>query len=359
MPIGPFARRSGLTASALRFYADAGLLPPAEVDPVTGYRFYGEDQLERAVLLRQLREIGMSLTTARSVLDASPDEALGLVDEHIDLVVSDATTARRQAANIKASLTHPSAAMLLSVSGPMLAAAIEQILTATAEEPGIAVLGGVHFKAQSGAVVVTATDRYRLSTRTLPATAPAVMEWAATVNGEDLRSCLADLRRTPQAQMEASDHGVWIRLLDRRDRHCRLLTEPFPDYQSMLAALPAPTTRVEASRVLLLHSLEEQSAPLIQLCVNASDITVRSTSSEMGAALPARVSGPTIELWFEMTTLYPALSTAIGADVLIDLRGPDQPVTIRSADHGDLTTTAMPAMAPPSEEPALSKEHNT
>jgi hypothetical protein len=36
MPIGLFARRTGLTASALRFYADCGLLVPAEVDPVTG-----------------------------------------------------------------------------------------------------------------------------------------------------------------------------------------------------------------------------------------------------------------------------------------------------------------------------------
>lgn len=110
--------------------------------------------------------------------------------------------------------------------------------------------------------------------------------------------------------------------------------------------------------MLLLNSLEEQSGSLIQLCVNASDVTVRSTSSKMGAVLPARVSGPTIELWFEMTTLYPALGTAIGADVLIDLRGPDQPVTIRSADHGDLTTTAMPAMAPPSAEPTLTKEND-
>ncbi|MFF3735417.1 MerR family DNA-binding transcriptional regulator, partial [Streptomyces sp. NPDC002476] len=39
MPIGVFAQRSGLTPSALRFYADSGLLPPAEVDPVTGYRY--------------------------------------------------------------------------------------------------------------------------------------------------------------------------------------------------------------------------------------------------------------------------------------------------------------------------------
>ncbi len=45
MPIGVFAQRSGLTSSALRFYADSGLLRPAEVDPVSGYRYYSADQL--------------------------------------------------------------------------------------------------------------------------------------------------------------------------------------------------------------------------------------------------------------------------------------------------------------------------
>ncbi|WP_258718719.1 MerR family transcriptional regulator [Saccharopolyspora gloriosae] len=37
MPIGTFAQRSGMTASALRFYAGSGLLTPAKVDPVSGY----------------------------------------------------------------------------------------------------------------------------------------------------------------------------------------------------------------------------------------------------------------------------------------------------------------------------------
>lgn len=47
MPIGDFARRSGLTSSALRFYADSGLLHPAEVDPASGYRYYTADQVNR------------------------------------------------------------------------------------------------------------------------------------------------------------------------------------------------------------------------------------------------------------------------------------------------------------------------
>ena len=90
MPIGSFAQRCGLTASALRFYGDAGLLLPARVAPTTGYRLYGEHQLHRAVLLRRLREIGMSLAAVGKALDADPDEAIRLVDEHVDAVVDDA-----------------------------------------------------------------------------------------------------------------------------------------------------------------------------------------------------------------------------------------------------------------------------
>lgn len=53
MSIGFFAQRTGLTASALRFYADSGFLVPARVDAGSGYRFYEQRQVERAVLLRR------------------------------------------------------------------------------------------------------------------------------------------------------------------------------------------------------------------------------------------------------------------------------------------------------------------
>lgn len=346
MSIGVFSRRSGLTASALRFYADVGLLVPADVDPVTGYRFYGEGQCERAVLLRRLREIGMPLPNAKAVLSAGSVDAIRMVDEHISAVVCDAETAREQARAITADLSDLPATVVVEVSGPVLAAAIGQVLTATAGEPGLTVLGGVHFEADSGAVVVTATDRYRLSTRTLVADTPAAVAWSATVNGDDLRGCLTDLRRTPWARIEAGDRGMWIRLLGRADRFCRLLHDRFPDYRSMLDALPAAVTRVETSKVALLRSLEELSADLIQLCVGASDITIGNTGSDNVLRLPARVSGPPMDVWFEMTTLYPAVGTAVGADAVCDLRGPAQPATIRSADHGDLTTLAMPTMPP-------------
>ncbi|MGV9749492.1 MerR family transcriptional regulator [Nocardia farcinica] len=47
LTIGAVARASGLTASALRFYGDCGLLAPAVVDEVTGYRYYTPEQCAR------------------------------------------------------------------------------------------------------------------------------------------------------------------------------------------------------------------------------------------------------------------------------------------------------------------------
>ncbi|MGH3741004.1 MAG: MerR family DNA-binding transcriptional regulator, partial [Micromonosporaceae bacterium] len=40
LTISAFARAVHLTPSALRYYHEAGLLPPAEVDARTGYRYY-------------------------------------------------------------------------------------------------------------------------------------------------------------------------------------------------------------------------------------------------------------------------------------------------------------------------------
>lgn len=44
MAIGEFSERSGLSAKRLRTYAAEGLLAPAAVDPVSGYRYYSPGQ---------------------------------------------------------------------------------------------------------------------------------------------------------------------------------------------------------------------------------------------------------------------------------------------------------------------------
>jgi DNA-binding transcriptional MerR regulator len=68
MSIGEFARRSRLSAKALRIYDDLGLLPPARVDDWSGYRYYESAQLEKARLIATLRRVEVPLATVKEWL---------------------------------------------------------------------------------------------------------------------------------------------------------------------------------------------------------------------------------------------------------------------------------------------------
>jgi DNA-binding transcriptional MerR regulator len=79
--IGEFARRCRLPVSTVRYYADVGLLLPAEIHPDTGYRRYRVDQVEQAVLLSRLRAIGVSLAAMKEILAGGAAAAEALVEE--------------------------------------------------------------------------------------------------------------------------------------------------------------------------------------------------------------------------------------------------------------------------------------
>jgi DNA-binding transcriptional MerR regulator len=72
MPIGHFARLSGLSARALRLYDEQGLLTPAATSLTTGYRYYSEDQLAVARRIGELRRLDIPLIEIRALLTA-PD----------------------------------------------------------------------------------------------------------------------------------------------------------------------------------------------------------------------------------------------------------------------------------------------
>ncbi|KUM99450.1 hypothetical protein AQI95_38640 [Streptomyces yokosukanensis] len=74
LTIGAFAKASRLSPKALRLYDELGLLTPARVDPVTGYRLYAPEQLDQARLVAWLRRLGMPLARIQHVrtLEAGP-----------------------------------------------------------------------------------------------------------------------------------------------------------------------------------------------------------------------------------------------------------------------------------------------
>ncbi|OBB86588.1 MerR family transcriptional regulator [Mycolicibacterium peregrinum] len=341
MSIGAFAKLAGLTASALRFYDDAGVLHPEQVDPLTGYRLYSESQLVRASQLRQLREIGMPLPTIGRFLTASTQEAALLIDDQVAKVAAEATGIQRAATTLKASLGEETRLSICALSGPVLAAAIDQIVATTIHDPDIPVLNGVRLETQPDAVTLIATDRYRLATRTLVPNRPSAASWAGTLAGDDLQAAAWRLRRTPVVTLEASEGNLGLRMVDTV-AHCRLLTEVFPDHKLLVSSLPPVAHRVTVEKQNLLRTLERGAPEKVGLRIAADRPSL--LLPEGAVELDGTASGPDLTVWFELTTLYPAVIHALGSDLMLDLRGPDQPATVRSADDGDFTTLVMPCL---------------
>lgn len=344
MTIGEFARVTGLTASALRFYADSGLLLPADIDGISGYRRYVPDQVARARLLRRLREIATPLSTAADILDAAPAEAAQLVDDHVRQLSEDATLARDRGARIIADLVDSRGGAPVSVRGPVLAAAVDKVLTATVDDRQHTILNTVRIESDctTGTLTLVATDRVRLAIRTLAVSDAGDTSWAATVSVDDLRSHLATIRRCPTLTIEHMTARITFTCGDNQ-LHCRTTMEPYPDYQLMLSGLPDPTTFVIVSGTALRRTLEILDADHITMAIADANLSVapaRGTTPPV--VLPATVHGTPMTIGFALTTLYPAVATALGDDLLLDLRAPDLPVTVRSADEGDLITLVMP-----------------
>jgi DNA-binding transcriptional MerR regulator len=94
MTIGAFAERTRLSAKALRLYDRLGLVRPARTDPVSGYRFYREDQVDGARLVALLRRLDMPLPVIADVMGLPAGEAAAAVGGYWAQVES-ATAERR------------------------------------------------------------------------------------------------------------------------------------------------------------------------------------------------------------------------------------------------------------------------
>ena len=326
--IGVLARASGLTTSALRFYDDAGVLPPARVDPVTGYRYYAGSQCAAAVTIRRLRGVGLPLDAVVAVLTGDPG-APALLDAHVGRLRATAERAAAVVDDITGSLT------AVTVLGADLASAFDQVVAAAARDRTVPALAGVLLEACDGGVALTATDRYRLATRTIAASRPAGRSWSAVLDTQFdrrwLRGC-DELTLTPVVD------GVHVAAGDQ-GRTWAGVAGPFPDYRQVLDGLAPVTTRVVLDRDPLLGLLGPGGRPDV--------MTFDGRGGEVGRRrLAATVTGPDLRIAFDAATLRPALQAAVGPEVMLDVAAADLPVVVRSATDGDLTTLVMPTALP-------------
>jgi len=86
--IGEFSKITGLTIKTLRFYHEKGILVPAWIDEQTGYRHYGNQQIEKARVVTQLRDLEFSLEQIHDMLAdyADEDRILDYLEQHKTLI---------------------------------------------------------------------------------------------------------------------------------------------------------------------------------------------------------------------------------------------------------------------------------
>ena len=71
--IGDFAGLGRVSVRMLRHYDAIGLLRPAAVDPLTGYRFYAVEQLTRLNRVVALKDLGFTLDQVATIVDDEID----------------------------------------------------------------------------------------------------------------------------------------------------------------------------------------------------------------------------------------------------------------------------------------------
>jgi len=97
LTIGELAQASGLSAATIRRYGTAGVLEPAHVDELTGYRYYEPAQVETAVLARTLRQLDVPLDEVRLILEEpDPTSRLARLERHWATVQRQVDLGRRE-----------------------------------------------------------------------------------------------------------------------------------------------------------------------------------------------------------------------------------------------------------------------
>lgn len=67
MRIGELAERAGVSAKAIRYYEQIGILTPPERD-ASGYRAFGEAALGRLGFVRAAQALGLTLGEIRQII---------------------------------------------------------------------------------------------------------------------------------------------------------------------------------------------------------------------------------------------------------------------------------------------------
>lgn len=192
MNVSQLARRAGIAASAVRWYEDAGVLPPAP-RAANGYRTYGDEDLARLRLVVALRRLGLPPVEAgrlaalclahgtvdldlvpfiaeqRAAIARQRDDLDRLEAELTDLELTIDAAARHRASRETATVTDAPIRVLFVCTGNSARSQIAEAL--------LAEYGGADFEVHSAG-----TDPKGVNPYTVRTLAEAGIDWSAATS---------------------------------------------------------------------------------------------------------------------------------------------------------------------------------
>lgn len=355
--IGEMARDSGLGVSALRFYDRAGVLVPAWVDPVSGYRWYAPEQLEEARLLCRLRRAGMPLADIRLVLagwgGADTELVRGLLQAHLRRLESGLSDARSEFSTLRALLDHRETASMtslhttttaarFSVPAPEVAAALDAVRFAAGTDAELPMLGGILFDIEGELLHLVATDRYRMAvarTRTTGHGGPRTQVVVPLPLADAMRALLTG---EGPAELIVDGDRVTLETGDRQAAGQSLGGE-FPDYRRLVHLPAGRRARVgavvfrqalETGPVRAGETREQDSEPydlsVLRVAENGTVIVCDDSDDD-----PNNVA-------VNRDFLLDALTAGARDELILELGAPTAPLAIRRPDDEHAFSLLMP-----------------
>jgi DNA polymerase III sliding clamp (beta) subunit (PCNA family) len=225
----------------------------------------------------------------------------------------------------------------VTISGSDLASAFRQVLPAVGADPKRPALHGVLVEVASGVGRVAASDAHRLVVRELAC--DSTSDLRALVPGDEVRDLVDWLDQPDRVGISMEQSSLVLAVADGR-RSLPVMAEEFPAVDPFLVARPG-AHRIDVSRQELLDVLDRlPDAPFARLRLRSGGLLIDAEGQSESIAGACVADG--IEITLNPELLLDAAVAFTGAEVVIEVTSPTQPIVLTSPTGEPLTYLIMP-----------------
>lgn len=238
----------------------------------------------------------------------------------------------------------------VSLDATAFAEALKQVVSAASTEESLQIFTGVLMAAESDGLSLAATDRYRLSVRTLSGTSVLREGQQVIVPSNALRELLRLAGTAESVVLRLGEKDVTFEVGDVRIT-TQLLEGSFPAYGDLIPKVHPNrltvnrTELMEALRRVKLLAKESKDSKAVQLVMTSDSVSLLAQNTEMGEAtevVDARLEGEDLTVAFNPEYLIGGLEVCPGEEVLLDTIDAMKPALLRSGETPDFLYLLMP-----------------